>query len=145
MSKKFKVDTPAGQKELAREINKKIRPPKPFKLTPRLKIFWDLIIDARLTWTEIDLVQAYNLATLHADVQDLNERINEKLHIVPAEYMLRDKLTQTIMRLSSQLQVHAIATIGDNEQVRNKNAAKGKALRNKREFADDENLIPGSS
>lgn len=134
-------DSTEGRNLIMQEAMAKIIPPAPLVLTPRIEPYWRNIINARLEWTDVDLVNAYNLATLHADVQDINNKIDFENPFYEQDIRLRDKLMARITAMSCKLQVHAAATIGEIENNKKKNAAKQQAVRQMQELDDDDGLI----
>lgn len=136
-----RVDSAHVQTAIAEAAAKQIAPPKPLKLTKREKPYWDVIIAARFEWTDADLVMAYNLAVLHADIQDLNAKIDIDDEKYGEKIRLRDIMINKSMSLATKIQVHAAATIGEVENTRKKNAAKQKMVRALQEQDEDDSLI----
>lgn len=136
-----RVDSAHVQTAIAEAAAKQIAPPKPLKLTKREKPYWDVIIAARFEWTDADLVMAYNLAVLHADIQDLNAVIKVGDEDYKDNVRLRDLMINKSMSLATKIQVHAAATIGEVENTRKKNAAKQKMVRALQDQDEDDSLI----
>lgn len=113
---------------------KKITPPLPlenFELP-----FWEAITSARATWTNIDLMHAVNLARCMASIENNQKLLREEgdvlvnargTQIMNPRFTVLEQLSRRSVSLSSKIQVHAAATIGESENNRNKNAAKNKA------------------
>jgi hypothetical protein len=136
-----RVDSAHVQTAIAEAAAKQIAPPKPLKLTKREKPYWDVIVAARFEWTDADLIMAYNLAILHADIQDLNSIIRVGSDDYKDNVKLRDTMIAKSMSLATKIQVHAAATVGEVENTRKKNAAKQKMVRAMQEQDDDDSLI----
>lgn len=136
-----RVDSAHVQTAIAKAAATKLLPPKPIKLTKRERPYWDVIIAARFEWTDADLVMAYNLAVLHADIQDLNAIIKVGDDDYGSSVRLRDIMIAKSMSLATKIQVHATATIGEVENTRKKNAAKQKMVRALQEQDEDDSLL----
>ncbi|MDP2367566.1 TerS protein [Rhodoferax sp.] len=96
---------------------------------------------ARDTWTAIDLCTAGNLARSQADIERLQQVVDQNGYIMedgklnPAAVLV-ETLTKRTVSLARALHVHAVATVGESKDGR-------KALANERNAAqDDDDLIP---
>lgn len=136
-----RVDSAHIQTAIAEAAATQIAPPKPLKLGKREKPYWDVIVAARFEWTDADLIMAYNLAVLHADIQDMNGVIKIGDEDYEANVKLRDSMINRSMALATKIQVHAAATIGEVENTRKKNAAKQKMVRAMQNQDEDDSLI----
>lgn len=132
-----------------------IKPPAYAKLRVCDLPYWKDITDARFDWTEIDLAHAVNLARTMADLAENQKQMDTEGYIIfkgkdkngvtnPRHAVIKD-LTSRAISLSSKLQVHAAATIGEIENNRLKNAAKNKAVQEHGEKAPDPDAAPNLS
>ncbi len=121
-----------------------IAPPAFVSVTARSKPFWGAIVLARPrdTWTDADLILAASLARAYADIEQLQQRIDDDGLLLgdgkpnPACDLL-DKMTRRALATARQLKVDTIATVGKAQDIH-----KGAALERdaRRQFDDD--LIP---
>lgn len=126
-----------------------IRPPAGLELRPQDEKFWKMITEARAQWTDVDLVHAYNLARTFADIMELRDLIDIEGYTTPnanggVSVHPNVRILETLMgratSLSSKIQVHAAATIGEVENTRKKNALKQSMVKTLQEMDDDDLL-----
>lgn len=138
------------QTEIAQSVVMGIKPPKTVRLKKEHMPFWDEIIKARADWTEIDKVHAANLARCLYDIEINQELLEQETHVIfggksgntlvmNPRHTVIQQLTARALNLSTKLMVHATATVGDAEEVRNKNAHKRKVSEQLGD--EDEDLI----
>lgn len=111
--------------------------------------FWGAIIDARAQWTNVDLAHAANLARCQADIEDNQRKLDKEGSVIEnargtpimnPRFTILEQLSRRSASLSSKIQVHAAATIGEAKLNRGKNKAKQNAidaLNNMEETDDD--------
>jgi hypothetical protein len=105
--------------------------------------YWNCIVTARArdTWTQIDLVNAGNMARTQADIERLQKQLDSEGYMQGDKPNPLAKLVDTLSRralsLARALHVHAEATVGESRDA-------AKALANERKAADTEanDLIP---
>lgn len=122
--------------EISAEAAKKIVPPPHIKLREQDLPFWQAITAVRFNWTDVDLAHAANLARCQADIEE-NQRLLDKegsvlenargTPVMNPRFTVLEQLSRRSVSLSSKIQVHAAATIGEVENNKNKNAAKIRA------------------
>ncbi|KSC86711.1 TerS protein [Pseudomonas aeruginosa] len=121
-----------------------IAPPACVRVCKRSRPFWDAIVLARPrdTWTDADLILAASLARAYADIEHLQQRIDDDGLLLddgkpnPACDLL-DKMTRRALATARQLKVDTIATVGKAESIPKAAALERDA---RRQFDDD--LIP---
>lgn len=150
MTRRKQVNSHEMMDKIARDVLNPVQPPTGLKLRKRDKFYWNHIVNARLLWTDIDLIEAYHLARMLTDLEKLNAQIDEEGYTrktrkggtcVNPAVKARDTLIARIHIIKIKIQVHAKATIGEVENNRVKNAAKQKAVRALRETDDTDELI----
>lgn len=152
--KKSRSDSRQKKTELMAQAINGIKPPAHLNLRPRDLPFWAAIIDARATWTDVDLSHAANLARCQSDIEFLQNEISEQGNTLKNErgtevsnprHVLLETLTRRSVALSRMLQVHAGATVGEAKLSRGKNEQKAKSLNAAKKINKDkkESLIPG--
>ncbi|WP_081064107.1 TerS protein [Burkholderia vietnamiensis] len=128
-----------------------IKPPAHVRLRDIDIPYWNSIVLARAadTWTDIDLAHAANLAHCQADINRIQEELeNEKdiitnakgTQVVNPKHALLNTLSVRSMALSAKLHVHAAATVG-------RSADASKKLKNEQEArkpvdTDLDDLVP---
>lgn len=99
--------------------------------------FWKAITEARAQWTNIDLIHAANFARCLYSIEENTKLLKEEgdvvenargTQIMNPRFSVLEQLTRRSTSLSSKIQVHAAATIGEAKNNRAKNAAKAKAV-----------------
>ncbi|MCX2521326.1 hypothetical protein [Pseudomonas aeruginosa] len=96
----------------------------------------------RDTWTEADLILASSLARAYADIEHLQQRIDDDGLLLedgkpnPACDLL-DKMTRRALATARQLKVDTIATVGKAQDIH-----KGAALERTARTRLDDDLIP---
>ncbi|EML3182070.1 TerS protein [Pseudomonas paraeruginosa] len=121
-----------------------IAPPACVRVCDRSRPFWDAIVLARPrdTWTEADLILAASLARAYADIEHLQQRIDDDGLLLddgkpnPACDLL-DKMTRRALATARQLKVDTIATVGKAQDIH-----KGAALERTARTRLDDDLIP---
>lgn len=95
-----------------------LAPPACVTLRSGDKAFWDRIVSskARDNWTDVDLITAAHLARAQADIEALQQQVDDEGYILdgkinPAAQML-ETLSKRAVSLTRVLQVHALATVG---------------------------------
>ena len=119
-------------------------PPAHVALRPGDRPFWNAIVTSRArdTWTAVDLCTAGNMARSQADIERLQQVVDQNGYIMedgklnPAAVLV-ETLTKRTIALARALHVHAVATVGASEDGR-------KALANEKAAAqnEDDDLIP---
>ena len=135
--------------ETARNLAEPL-PEPPQRLTESARKYWPQVIESkrREAWTQSDLLTACQLCRDLDAVEVLSDELERDGFVVeggkgglmphPAAKLL-DNAARRVMAAQKHLQVHAIATTGKAEQVRNKNES-ARDLARKIGAAD--NLIP---
>lgn len=114
-----------------------IKPPAHIQLLERDLPFWNDIINARAEWTNVDLVHAANLARCQSDIEHNQKLLRDEGEVLKNErgtpvmnprFTILEQLSRRSVSLSSKIQVHAAATVGEAKQAKGKNTAKRNAL-----------------
>lgn len=123
-----------------------IKPPAFVSVRKADRPLWDAIVLARPrdTWTDADLILAGQLTHAYADLNKLQEFIDERGmigpegDINPACNML-DKATRRCLAIARQLKIDAVSVVGKSRDIR-----KGAELESEARghMADDDGLIP---
>lgn len=147
MAKKERSDTLHKQTEIVKDAIKGINPPDCIKLENQEMPFWYAIIKARAEWTEVDLIHAANLARCMASIET-NQRelklegdviVNQRgTPIMNPRFSVLEQLSRRAVAVSSKIQVHAAATIGESKLSRGKNKAKREAVEAFDDLGDDD-------
>lgn len=133
-----RVDSAHVKSKISEDLLNGIKPPIGLVLRNQDKKYWEVITQARLEWTDIDLVHAYNLSRILSDIQELQHEIDNTGYTImgPSKVLIPHpnvKIIETLMAraqsLSVKIQVHAAATIGEVENNKKKNAAKQRAAK----------------
>lgn len=143
-----RVDSANIQSEIIKEALTEVVPP--VILEQKEIRFWKAIINARLSWTEIDLIHAANLARCQCAIEE--ETIKLKLEgsviqnnrgtpVMNPRHTVLEQLTRRAVVLSSKLHIHALATQGEAKLARKKNNLKQQTLEALSGEDDDEDLI----
>lgn len=144
---KDRADSSHVMTELAREATREILPPEVTPLEESEMPFWKAIIQARHTWTDVDLLHAANLARSFKKIEENTVMlriegdvlINAKgTPVMNPRFAVLEQLTRRAAALSQKLQVHAQATIGKPETNNKKNAAKQKIAQTFNDLDDDD-------
>lgn len=115
--------------------------------------FWNAIIAARVEWTTVDLMHAANLArTLFAIETETASLRNEGSVIMNQRgspvmnprFSVLETLSRRSVSISSKIQVHAAATIGESENNRKKNSQKRKSMDALNGIDDDDEDLLGA-
>lgn len=126
-----------------------VAPPAHIRLRDIDIPYWNCIVNARAaeTWTDIDLAHAANLAHAQADINRIQEELeNEKdiitnakgTQVVNPKHALLNTLSVRSMALSAKLHVHAAATVGRSADAGKKLGTEEAA----RKAVSDDELIP---
>lgn len=143
---KIKIDTPAGQRELIKEVLAGVKVPDYIKLAKQEMHYWEAITKARKDWTEHDLIVAANLAQTYYEIDKLKKRLKREGYLIAdAKGNMRSNPLQTIINqmttqaatMSRLIQVHALATQGDSHVQAARNAQKKKMLDRLEQAAED--------
>lgn len=144
---RIRSDNPEFQAELLRQTSTGILPPSFVEIGLEHMPFWNAITEARAAWTKVDLIHAVNLArTLYQIEEETRDLASEGTVIENARGTMvmnpRHSILETLSRraaaISSKLQVHAAATIGEPENNRRKNKAKQDAVQVSEMIEDDD-------
>lgn len=125
--------------------------PSHVRLRDRDVPFWQAIVRARArdSWTDIDLNHAANLARCQADIERIQEEIDDEgdtlvndrgTVVMNPKHSLLETLSRRSIALCRTLQVHAIATVGESKQSRGKNTSQREAQQAKAQIEDDDLL-----
>lgn len=127
-----------------------IAPPEHVQLRDIDMPFWYALVRARVkdSWNTVDLQHAANLARCQADIERIQQEIltegdtlvNDRGTVVlNPKHSLLETLSRRSIALSKHIQVHAVATVGDADKQRGKNAAaaKGRQTAEKTKGSDD--------
>lgn len=115
--------------------------------------FWSAIVRARAreTWTDVDLNHAANLARCQADIERIQGELDEEgdtltndrgTVVLNPKHQLLETLSRRSIALARTLQVHAMATVGESKQSKNKNTKQRDADNAIRNADDGDDLIP---
>lgn len=126
-----------------------VKPPAHIRLRDIDIPYWNCIVNARAadTWTDIDLAHAANLAHCQADINRIQEELEDEEDIVVnskgtpvvnPKYSLVNTLSVRSMSLSAKLHVHAAATVGRSADAGKKLAVEAES----RDAVSDDELIP---
>ena len=126
-----------------------IAPPAHIRLRDIDIPYWNCIVLARAadTWTDIDLAHAANLAHCQADINRIQEELEDEddiitntkgTQVVNPKHALLNTLSVRSMALSAKLHVHAAATVGRSADAGKKLAVE----ENSRASVSDDELIP---
>jgi hypothetical protein len=126
-----------------------IAPPAHIRLRDIDIPYWNSIVLARAadTWTDIDLAHAANLAHCQADINRIQEELEDEddivtnakgTKVVNPKHALLNTLSVRSMALSAKLHVHAAATVGRSADAGKKLAVE----ENSRASVSDDELIP---
>jgi phage terminase small subunit len=123
-----------------------LKPPAFVNVRKRDVSRWNAIVLARPrdTWNQADLILAGHLTRAYADMEQLEQFIDDRGmigpegEINPACAML-DKATRRALALARQLKVDAISTVGKSRDVRKSSELESDA---RSQMAEDDGLIP---
>lgn len=136
--KAVRSDDPDFRKQIMEQALNGIKPPTYVHLEPEHMSYWRIITDARAVWTDVDLVQAANLARTFYQIETEQKLLHEEGMVVlnamgapvtNPRHMVIEQLTKRAVTLQCKIQVHAAATIGEIENNKNKNKVKQQAVR----------------
>lgn len=147
MMAKKRSDSLHVQSEIMMAAVKGISPPDCVRLDQNEMPFWEAITAARSEWTTVDLIHAANLARCLASIEN-NQRmlkvegdVIENARGTPVmnpRFSVLEQLSRRAVAVSSKIQVHAAATIGESKLSRGKNAAKREAVEAFDDLGDDD-------
>lgn len=150
MPRKPRSDSAHQQVKAIQEAKRFRVPPKHIQLREQDLPFWIAIIDARSEWTDVDLAHAANLARCQADIEENQKMLDFEGNILTNDrgtpvmnprFTILEQLSRRSVALSTKLQVHAAATIGEIENNKKKNASKRKSLSAMADMEEDD-LLP---
>lgn len=141
-----RADSTHEQTKAMVDAVKGIQPPKHIKLRKQDIPFWEAIVAARATWTDVDLQIAANMARCQADIEENQKLLDIEGNVLDNKrgtpvmnprFTILEQLSRRSVALSRMLQVHAAATIGETKVSKGKNAAKRDALEALQDADDD--------
>lgn len=141
-------DSSHVQTEIMADALKGIKPPACVKLEAKHMPFFNFIVEARQQWTNIDLVHAANLARCLYEIEYESEMLagegsitlggkNGMTPVMNPRVTVLDQLSRRAVSLSSKIQVHAAATVGEAKLSKGKNTAKREAIQAMEDTDDD--------
>lgn len=139
-------DSSSTQTDILREALMEIVPP--VSLEKKELSFWNKIVKARHTWSDIDLVHAANLARTLCSIEEetfflkIEGSVVENLkgtRVMNPRHTVLEQLSRRSVAISTKLHVHAAATLGDPKDNRKKNDKKNEMLNVVND--DDDGLI----
>lgn len=142
-----RADSARVQSEIMADALKGKQPPGCTLLEPKEQPFFDLVVEARAVWTNIDLVHAVNLARCLCSIEEnqillkcegdviMNQRGTP---IMNPRFTILEQLSRRAAALSTKIQVHAIATVGESKQSKGKNMVKRSAIEAMEDTEDDD-------
>lgn len=145
-------DSVAFQAAIMQDVLKGTEPPDCVTIKDHERPFWDIVINAKAQWSEVDLIHAAGLARALAAIEHESKLLAEEGCVFKKKNG-DDKLNPRIRALqalitlslnySVKIQVHAVATTGRIEDNLNKNLAKKQAIEAARNNASEfeDNLI----
>lgn len=145
---KKRSDSSHVQTEIMADALKGIKPPACVKLEDHHLPFFNFIVEARQQWTNIDLIHAANLARCLHDIEEESELLsgegsvvwggkNGTTKVMNPRVTVLEQLSRRAVSVSSKIQVHAAATVGEAKLSKGKNTAKRDALE-AMEYTDDD-------
>lgn len=143
---KKRADSSHVQTKIMADALKGINPPDCVKLDKNEMPYWNAIINARETWTTVDLIHAANLARCMASIEantTLLKKEGDVLEnargtpVMNPRFTILEQLSRRSVALSAKIQVHAAATVGESKLSRGKNTAKRDALEAMEDADDD--------
>lgn len=137
------------QTNIVQNALKDVKPPLCCPLAEKHMPFWYMIIEARHTWTNIDLILAAHLAMSFCDLGEERALLELEGSVIMGGKNMTVKvpnprsnrvftLVNQVCNLAQKLQVHALATMGNARDQKKKNARKQDALE---AFEEDDDLI----
>lgn len=147
--KRARKDSIAEKSKNFVEANKVVEPPPHVQLREQDYPFWHAIIRARAQWTDVDLVHAANLARCQADIEEAQRALDREgqvlmnakgTPIMNPRFTILEQLSRRAVSISSKIQVHAAATIGESKLNRGKNNDR-RAAQKAAEKMEDDDLI----
>ena len=147
---KTRSDDRNFQTEIMRAAAKGVTPPTYVELRPEHMSYWNAITQARAEWTDIDLIHAANLARTLYNIDEQTRKLKAEgdiLHnsrgtpVMNPRFSILEQLSRRSVALSTKLQVHAAATIGEVENNKKKNKAKQKAVKALDTMDDEDDFL----
>lgn len=144
---RIRSDNPEFQAELLRQTSTGVEPPSFVEIGLEHMPFWNAVTEARATWTKVDLIHAANLARTLYQIEEETRGLAEEGTVIEnsrgtmvmnPRHSILETLSRRAVAISTKIQVHAAATIGETENNRRKNKAKQKAVRAHEMMEDDE-------
>lgn len=126
-----------------------VKPPEHCPLRPQDVPFWNSIVSVRCNWTTVDLIFAANMARCMADIEQAQKQLDLEGPVVENQrgtqimnplFTVIEQLTRRSMSMSSKIQVHAAATVGEAKNNKGKNA-KHQNAQAAHEVVEDDDLI----
>ena len=142
-----RADSAHEQTKIMTAALRGIKPPAHLELREGDLPFWEAIINARSEWTDVDLAHAANLARCQADIEQNQKELDIEGSILKNErgtpvmnprFTILEQLSRRSVAISSRIQVHAAATIGESKLGKGKNTAKRNSLHAMQEVEDDD-------
>lgn len=151
MARKKRADSVHVQSEIMQSAVKMIPPPSCVHLEGHHMPFWSAITAARLEWTVIDLIHAANLARCLYEIEFEHKQLssegsvtlggkNGTTRVMNPRHSVLEQLSRRSVSLSSKIQVHAAATVGEAKLSKGKNSKKRESIEAFEEL-DEDSLI----
>jgi len=126
-----------------------IKPPACVRLEEHHMGFWQYVTEARAEWTNIDLVHAANLARCLYDIEYETALLAKEGSVIMGgkngitavmnpRHTVLEQLSRRSVAVSSKIQVHAAATVGEAKLGKGKNTAKRQAMQAMEDVEDDD-------
>lgn len=137
------------QTKLMKDAVKKIKPPKSSNLSKQDMIYWEAIVSNRHEWNDLDLFLAANLAKTLRLIDEETLLIegegtvilggkNMTTPVVNPHHTVLESLTRRSILLTTKLQVHAQATMGESREQKSRNGKKKDAIEAFDDLDDDD-------
>lgn len=145
--KSTRADSAHVQTSIMKDAVKGVPVPDGIELKPEHLVYWKAITDARAQWTTIDLMHAGNLARCLWSIEENTRQLDREgdvvynakgTQIMNPRFTVLEQLSRRAVSLSSKIQIHAGATMGEAKQAKGKNTAKRQALEAMDEVEDDD-------
>lgn len=147
MARKKRADSAHVHSEIMQAAVKSIPVPDCVKLDKKHMPFWNAITAARSEWTTVDLIHAANLARCMCSIEENQNKLAKEGDVIDnargtpvmnPRFTILEQLSRRSVSLSSKIQVHAAATVGEAKLSRGKNTAKRNAIEAFEELGDDD-------
>lgn len=141
-------DSTHVQTEIMASAVKGVKPPDCVRLEEKHMPFFKYITEARAEWTNIDLIHAANLARCLYEIEEESAMLaaegsvimggkNGVTPVMNPRHTVLEQLSRRAVSVSSKIQVHAAATVGESKLSRGKNTAKRDSINAMDELDDD--------